>query len=144
MSQLIRYVCIYNYRSLHIRYQYGCNTYMHKSLTISMLSCLRRNMSWIYSKSNMISQILSVLAPKILGSYRAQMLLRPSLHALVYQLCILFIKLGIPSIKEWGRKSLPYSNFIGQSGKYAVSSTQHNDRICGQCGARKSLVVWWH
>ena len=31
-------------------------------------------------------------ASKISRSYRAQMVLSPSLHALVYQLCILFIK----------------------------------------------------
>jgi len=123
MSQLIRYVCIYNYRSLHIRYQFGCNTYMHQILTISILSYLRRNMSWISSKSNMISLIPSVFAPKISGSYRAQMVLSPSLHALVYQLCILFIKGGTPSIKESGRNGLPYSNFSGHSGKSTMSST---------------------
>ena len=96
---------------------------MHQSLTISMQNCLRRNMSWMSSKSNMISLIPSYLGPKISGSYRDQMVLSPSLHALVYQLCILFIKLGTPSIKEWGRKSLPYSNFFGQSSKSAMSST---------------------
>ena len=29
ISQLIRYVCIYKYRPLHIRYEFGCDTYMH-------------------------------------------------------------------------------------------------------------------
>ena len=123
MSQLIRYICIYNYRSLHIRYQFGCNTYMHQILTISILSYLRRNKSWISSKSNMISLIPSYLGPKISGSYRDQMVLSPSLHALVYQLCILFIKGGTPSIKESGRNGLPYSNFSEHSGKSAMSST---------------------
>ena len=71
----------------------------------------------------MISVTPSVCDPKILGGYRAQILLRSSLHALVNQLCILFIKPGTPSIKEWVRKSLPYSNFFEQSGKSAMSST---------------------
>ena len=118
MSQLIRYVCIYNYRSLHIRYQFGCDTYMHQSLTISMQNCLRRNMSWMSSKSNMISLIPSDLGPKISGSYQAQIVLSPSLHALVYQLWILFIKLGTPSIKESGRNGLPYSNFCIYSAEH--------------------------
>ena len=38
-------------------------------------------------------------------------------------MCILFIKPGHLSYIEWGRKSLPYSNFIEQSGKSAMSST---------------------
>ena len=96
---------------------------MHQSLTISMLSSLRRNISWMSWKWNMISLTLTIFYPKILGGYRAQILLRSSLHALVNQLCILFIKPGSPSIKEWVRKSLPYSNFIRQSGKSAMSST---------------------
>ena len=96
---------------------------MHQSLTISMLSSWRRNISWMSWKSNMISVTPSVCDPKILGGYRAQILLRSSLHALVNQLCILFIKPGSPSIKEWVRKSLPYSNFIKQFGKSAMSST---------------------
>ena len=111
------------YRPLHIRYEFGCDTYMHQSLTISMLSSLRWNITWMSSKSNMISVTPSVCDPKILGGYRAQILLRSSLHALVNQLCILFIKPGSPSIKEWVRKSLPYLNFFGQSGKSAMSST---------------------
>ena len=117
------YACIHKYRPLHIRYEFGCDTYMHQSLIISMLSSLRRNISWMSWKSNMISVIPSVRNPKISGGYLAQMLVRWSLHALLYQVCILFIKPGHPSNIEWGRKSLPYSNFIGQSGKSAMSST---------------------
>ena len=111
------------YRPLHIRYEFGCDTYMHQSLTISMLSSLRRNITWMSSKSNMISVIPTVRNLKIFGEYRALMLVSWSLHALLYQVCILFIKPGHPSNKEWGRKSLPYLNFFGQSGKSAMSST---------------------
>ena len=100
-----------------------CSIHSTQILTISILSYLRRNMSWISSKSNMISLIHSVLAIKISRSYQAQMVLSPSLHALVYQLCILFIKGGTPSIKESGRNGLPYSNFSGHSSKSAMSST---------------------
>ena len=80
-------------------------------------------MSWMSSKSNMISLTPSVFYPKISGSYRGQMLPSPSLHALVYKLCILCIKHGTSSIKELGRNGLPYSKFIGQSSKSAMSST---------------------
>ena len=76
-----------------------------------------------YMQSNMISVIPSVRNLKISGGYLAQRLVRWSLHALLYQVCILFIKPGQSCNKEWGRKSLPYSNFFGQSGKSAMSST---------------------
>ena len=144
MSQLIRYVCIYNYWSLHIRYQFGCNICMHQILTISMLSCLRQNMSWISSKSNMISLIPSDLDPKISRSYRTQMVLSPSLHALMYQLCILFIKLGTPFIKESGRNGLPYSNLADIPVNLLCHRPQHNDGTHSQCGARKSPVICCH
>ena len=117
------YACIHKYRPLHIRYEFGCDTYMHQSLIISTLISLRRNISWMSWKSNMISVIPTVRNPKISGGYLAQMLVRWSLHALLYQVCILFIKPGQSCNKEWGRKSLPYSNFFGQSGKSAMSST---------------------
>ena len=96
---------------------------MHQSLTISMLISLRRNISWMSSKSNMISVIPTVRNPKTSEGYLAQRLVRWSLHALLYQVCILFIKPGQSCNKEWGRKSLPYSNFFGQSSKSAMSST---------------------
>ena len=108
---------------MHIRYEFGCDTYMHQSLIISMLISLRWNISWMSSKSNMISVIPTVRNSKTSGGYLAQRLVRLSLHAFLYQVCILFIKPGQSCNKEWGRKSLPYSNFFGQSGKSTMSST---------------------
>ena len=96
---------------------------MHQSLIISTLISLRQNISWMSWKSNMILVIPTVRNPKISRGYLAQMLVRWSPHALLYQVCILFIKPGQSCNKEWGRKSLPYSNLLGQSGKSAMSST---------------------
>jgi hypothetical protein len=47
----------------------------------------------------------------------------PSLHALVYQLCILCMSLGTPSSIKSGRNGLPYSKFTGQSANFCMSST---------------------
>jgi hypothetical protein len=52
-----------------------------------------------------------------------RMVRSPILHALMHQLCILCISLGTSVIAYFGRNHLPYSNFLGQSGKSGSAST---------------------
>jgi len=86
-------------------------------------SSLRRNMFWMSRQSNMISWISFPLSPNTSRSCGACIVLSPSLHPLLYQLCILYISLGTPSIAQSGRKSLPYLNSTGQSSKPWIWST---------------------
>jgi hypothetical protein len=109
---------------------------MHQSLTISMSSSPRWKILWMSLKSNMTSMMPLPWSPNTYGWYRAHRVRSPSLHALMYQLCILCISLGTSVIAHSWRNRLPYSNFLEQSGKSGSALTQHPVWSPCQCGAR--------
>ena len=72
------------------------------------------------------------------------MLLRSSLHALLYQLCILFIKPGTLPSKS-GVENLYHTQILSDNPvNLLCHRPQISDGTRGQCGARKRPVVWWH
>ena len=99
------------------------STYMHQCRTISIPSSLRRNICCMSAKSNMISKTPCALIPNTSGWCGAYMVFSPSLHALLYQLCILCMKLGQSHSIQFGNKSFPYTNSRGASSKFGRSST---------------------
>jgi hypothetical protein len=100
-------------------------------------------MFWMSSKSNVISGTLpfSSFAPNISGSYRSQMLVSPSLNALVYLLCILCISLETPSSIKLGRNGYHTQNLPVNPVSLVCHQPQQPDGAPSQCGAKKSLVV---